>query len=200
MARPKEFDGETALAAAMALFAQHGFEGTSTEALLRAMGISRQSLYDTFGDKRQLYLAALRRYGEDGVARFIRTLNAGPTPLTGLEYAIMAFIAETVGPSPAGQPSCLGVSAICEFGRSDGDVAALGDAAARRRGDALMRQLSRAKAAREIAADIDVPTAAVFLATTLSGLTVAARAGTDADTLRGVARLALNALKHPPPL
>jgi AcrR family transcriptional regulator len=41
-----------ALKAAIRVFSDHGYKGTSTDALLEAMGISRQSMYDTFGDKR----------------------------------------------------------------------------------------------------------------------------------------------------
>ncbi|OWJ59872.1 TetR/AcrR family transcriptional regulator, partial [Inquilinus limosus] len=48
MARPKEFDSEKALDAAIEVFREHGFDGTSTDMLVRAMGIGRQSLYDTF--------------------------------------------------------------------------------------------------------------------------------------------------------
>jgi AcrR family transcriptional regulator len=81
MARPKEFERDTALDDAIAIFCEHGFEGTSTDALLGKMGISRQSLYDTFGDKRRLYLEALQRYVEDNVAIQIAALNAPPSPL-----------------------------------------------------------------------------------------------------------------------
>jgi TetR/AcrR family transcriptional repressor of nem operon len=56
MARQKEFDRDDALDEAVKVFASHGYEGASTDALLSHMGISRQSMYDTFGDKRQLYL------------------------------------------------------------------------------------------------------------------------------------------------
>ena len=63
MARIKEFDRDKALDAAVGVFREHGFEGTSTEMLVRAMKIGRQSLYDTFGDKWRLYRTAVRRYG-----------------------------------------------------------------------------------------------------------------------------------------
>ena len=53
MARPKEFESEAALKKAIGVFSEHGYEGTSTDALVQAMGIGRQSLYDTFGDKRR---------------------------------------------------------------------------------------------------------------------------------------------------
>src|SRR5580698_2027100 len=94
MARPREFDREEVLAEAIKVFADHGFGGTSTDALLKAMGISRQSMYDTFGDKRRLYLEALQRYSAGSVSEIIRSLNTGPSPLKGLEAALERVIAE----------------------------------------------------------------------------------------------------------
>ena len=64
MARYKEFDREQVLQLAMELFWARGYEGTSIQDLVAAMGIKRQSLYNTFGDKHTLYLLALDRYRE----------------------------------------------------------------------------------------------------------------------------------------
>src|SRR5271170_1692502 len=63
MARPREFDADAALDGAIGVFREHGFEGSSAQMLVDAMGIGRQSLYATFGDKWQLYRSAVRRYG-----------------------------------------------------------------------------------------------------------------------------------------
>ena len=60
--RPKEFDREEALQKAMELFWARGYEGTGMRELLQHMGIGRQSLYDTFGDKRSLFIEALKCY------------------------------------------------------------------------------------------------------------------------------------------
>ena len=60
--RPREFDETAVLDAAIDVFREHGFEGSSAAMLVQAMGIGRQSLYGSFGDKWQLYCAALRRY------------------------------------------------------------------------------------------------------------------------------------------
>src|ERR1700719_1324153 len=62
MARPKEFDQEKALRKAVRLFSQKGFAATSTDELMRDMDLGRQSMYDTFGDKRTLFLRALETY------------------------------------------------------------------------------------------------------------------------------------------
>ena len=62
MVRTKEFDPEVALERAVELFWERGYEKTSLHDLVERMGIGRRSLYDTFGDKHTLFLAALRRY------------------------------------------------------------------------------------------------------------------------------------------
>lgn len=192
MPRPKEFDRETALKAAITTFTDRGFEGTSTEDLLRAMGISRQSLYDTFGDKRRLYLEALHQYNSDNVSGLIRTLNTAASPLKGIEAALLQFAAQPEADAALG---CMGVSAICEFGRSDDEIATLTDAMGRTLIAALERRLTDAQAMGEIDPDVDVSAAAQFLSSTLSGMKVSARAGASPDTLRNVALIALRGLK-----
>jgi hypothetical protein len=79
MARSKEFDEGRDLAAAMDLFGRQGYENTSLEALMREMGIARQSLYDTFGDKRALYLKAMAFYRQQTNSSLRETLTSAPT-------------------------------------------------------------------------------------------------------------------------
>src|ERR1700692_14530 len=124
MARPKEFDREMALKRAISVFGDHGYEGSSTDMLLRAMGIGRQSLYDTFGDKRQLYLEALQHYIADSVSEQIRALNTAPTAIAGIEAALEVLVAKAVAEPGLG---CMGVGATCEFGRSDKEISTLID-------------------------------------------------------------------------
>ena len=61
--RPREFDTEQALERAMEVFWADGYEAASVQTLLDAMGINRGSMYDTFGDKHALFLAAIEHYG-----------------------------------------------------------------------------------------------------------------------------------------
>src|ERR1700749_3312923 len=62
MARTKDFDENEVLKKAVCLFWDKGYNGTSMQDLVEGLGISRSSLYDTFGDKHQLYLKALQSY------------------------------------------------------------------------------------------------------------------------------------------
>ena len=72
MGRPKNFDPETAIAAVKELFWLQGYEGTSLHDIERATGLAKQSLYREFGDKRGIYLAALRHYEQHEAAEAAR--------------------------------------------------------------------------------------------------------------------------------
>jgi AcrR family transcriptional regulator len=196
MARPKEFERGTALQRAIEVFSQHGYDGTSTEALLDAMGINRQSMYDTFGDKRQLYLESLQRYVADSVRDQLRALNAPTSALDGLRTHLDDVVARAVADS---SPSCLGLSALCEFGRSDPEITKVTDAAARALRSALERRLVEAKTAGDVSRNVDVTEAAHFITATIAGIKLAARAGASLRTLRGIARLALRSLSSARP-
>jgi len=76
MARHKEFDRDEALHKAMEVFWSRGYEAASVGDLVKHMGVSRQSLYDTFGDKHSLYLQALDRYREVEGRKMFELLEA----------------------------------------------------------------------------------------------------------------------------
>jgi AcrR family transcriptional regulator len=67
----------------MSVFWSKGFTATSTSDLVEAMQIGRQSLYDSFGDKRALYLEALAQYAQQSVTAHIERLRSGKTALAG---------------------------------------------------------------------------------------------------------------------
>jgi len=192
MARPKEFERDTALDGAISIFCEHGYEGTSTDVLLGKMGISRQSLYDTFGDKRRLFLEALQRYVQGSVDSQIATLNSPSSPLKGVKAVLLAMASKA---AIAGAPGCMGIGATCEFGQSDVEISALIDASGKRLLSALERRLVEASGKGEIGKDVEPRSAAQFVMATLSGMKIAARGGASADTLHNIARMALRSLK-----
>src|SRR5712671_7409104 len=93
-ARPKEFDRDVVLKTAKELFWRKGYKGTSTEDLRLAMGIGRQSFYDSFGGKRQLYLEVLRRYNADGIEAWTAILPTAPSPLSALASLLFLYSKE----------------------------------------------------------------------------------------------------------
>ncbi|MDQ0135027.1 AcrR family transcriptional regulator [Neorhizobium galegae] len=177
---------------AIGVFSDHGFEGTSTEVLLKAMGISRQSMYDTFGDKWTLYLEALQGYVTESVASQISVLNGKASPIKGVE-ALLENMIQTALASPA--PACLGISAICEFGHSEREVTLVTEISGRALRSALETRISEAVGTGEAPADLVPAEAAQFILATLTGIKVAARAGASSQVLQGIARTALRSLR-----
>ena len=192
MARPKEFDREEALRSAIPVFWENGFAGTSTDDLVRAMGIGRQSLYDTFGDKRALFLEALRAYNTDSLAAVFRKLREGPTAMAAIEH-ILLDRAEV--PTKQRSPGCMGVNAVCELAGEDEAVVALTQSNAALLEATLKDVLEDGKKQGCIRHGIDSRAAARFLAATMSGLMVQAKAGASQETLHDVARFALDSLR-----
>ena len=119
MARPKEFDQERALQRAISIFSQKGFAATSTDDLMRAMDVGRQSMYDTFGDKRALFLRALEVYVTEKVRSINVELQTPGSPLASIRRALVHFAERRDLSSTDG---CMGINAICEFGMRDEDV------------------------------------------------------------------------------
>src|ERR1700684_3724771 len=121
-ARPREFDRDEALKRATGVFWAQGYAPTSTDDLLTAMGIGRQSLYNAFQDKRALYLEALERYQRTTTAGHLKRLNGTASPIAGIKALLLGLISDTDDIRALG---CMGVGAICEFGSTDPDLAAL---------------------------------------------------------------------------
>src|SRR5258708_38286901 len=122
MARPREFDRDGAVERAMSAFWRKGYAATSTDDLLRAMNIGRQSMYDTFGDKHRLYVEALEKYQRDRVAENIRRLRSTASPLAGIEAFVIGIIASDKAMRERGG---MGVRSIREFRNPDTDLVTL---------------------------------------------------------------------------
>jgi len=187
MARPKEFDQEKALRKAIRLFSQQGFAATSTDDLMRVMEVGRQSMYDTFGDKRALFLKALELYVTESVHSINVELERPGSALAAVQNALLAF-AERKDLSSA--EGCMGLNAISEFGQRDADVTRIIHGAAGVQRRILMRVLTRAKKQEELSRDADLESMADFFESTLAGIRMAAKAGKSRQALRNIAALA----------
>jgi TetR/AcrR family transcriptional repressor of nem operon len=187
MARPKEFDQEKALRKAIRLFSRRGFAATSTEELMRVMDVGRQSMYDTFGDKRALFLKALAMYVTESVHAINVELERPGSAPSVIQNALAVFAERDDLSSAEG---CMGLNAICEFGQMDDDVTRITRNAARVQRQALMRVLTKAKNKGELAFDADLDGMADFFESTLAGIRMAAKAGKSRQALRKIAAFA----------
>jgi len=192
MARPKEFDRDKAVESALATFRKNGFGATTTEDLRLAMGIGRQSFYDTFKGKREIYLEALRKYNSDRVLGFFEIFRKSGSPLKALEGMLTSISIE----SPKDRTlACLGVSSICEFGASDAEVSSINDATASSIKSVLGKLILEAKNKKEIRSSLDPKETALYLLSVFSGMRVSARAGASPEELNAIAAIAIDGLR-----
>ena len=187
MARTKEFDRERALHRAISAFSQKGFAATSTDDLMRAMEVGRQSMYDTFGDKRALFLKALEVYVRENTRAISVELQAPGSPLAAIRSALVHFSERKDLSSTDG---CMGINAICEFGMRDEDVTQITRRAANAQRHALMDTLRRAQMEGELDARTNIESLADFFEATLAGIRIAAKAGKTRPALRRIAEVA----------
>ncbi|KQL43509.1 TetR family transcriptional regulator [Brevibacillus choshinensis] len=122
-ARPREFKDTTVIDAAMEVFWEHGFEGSSTEKLCERTGLGRGSLYNAFGSKHALYEKALERYQELGIEIQVEVLEQ-PGPVKDRLRALMEWGIDQDfhGEERRG---CLAINAAIERGAKDSAVARL---------------------------------------------------------------------------
>jgi TetR/AcrR family transcriptional repressor of nem operon len=118
MARPREFDIDEALEAAMGAFWAHGYEATSLADLMQAMSLQKGSIYKAFGDKHALFLCALQRYLDQRYEAQRDMLAKATSP----RAAIQAWLERLVEVAPAEGGSCRGclaVNTLIELGPHD---------------------------------------------------------------------------------
>ena len=198
MARPREFDADTALLRAMELFWRQGFAATSMSQLVQVMGINRQSLYDTYGDKNRLFLAALDRYCADLAAHLLAPLLQPGAALAALHQAAQTLI-DFLLAFPE-RRACLMVNSAMEMGPHDAAVAARARAHWQGMEQAFAAALRNARARGEIRSPEPAENLARYLVGLANGLIVAAKSGADRAMLEDIARIGAGILLPDPAL
>ncbi|MET8470624.1 TetR/AcrR family transcriptional regulator [Streptomyces sp. NPDC006422] len=190
--RPRTFDRDAALAVAVRLFWERGYEATSVGELTTAMGIRPASLYAAFGDKKSLFKEAVEVYGRSPVGAFVGVALAEEPTAYGAFARVLREAARTYA-DPAHPAGCLAISAATNVTEQDAEVAAfLRDV--RNAGVASFEErLRQGRAAGELPGDTDVAALASYFAAVVQGLSQRARDGADAAELERVAEFALGA-------
>ena len=189
MGRPKEFDPDEALDKAMHVFWHKGYEATSMEDLLTAMELNRGSLYDTFGDKRQLFLKVIDRYCTGFVGEKFALLNQPGPALPTLRRFIHTMIEGALAdPQRRG---CLIANSVMELAPHEGDIRHKLAQALNMAEEAFFNVLRRAQEQGELAKGRDPRGLARFFTTMLQGMIVIIKSGGSAAQITQTADTAL---------
>jgi TetR/AcrR family transcriptional regulator, transcriptional repressor for nem operon len=192
MPRPKSFDEDAVLDEAVQLFWERGYEGTSLADLEARLGLGRQSLYNSFGDKQALFVKALERYERQVAEGAVAQLNA---PGAGLEE-IRNFFRDSVKAltTPGPRRACLVVNTILERGSEDAEALLHCNHARAGLERTFRRALAQAKSRGELAEGLDLEATATFLVVQDYGLNVLAKTGATAEELGAAVEVLLAGL------
>ena len=191
--RPISFEKDAALEAAMLLFWERGYEGTSMADLTQAMGLNPSSIYAAFGDKHALFQLAVKRYMEMR-AQYAGKALEEPT----LEKVVRALFDNTVAflTAPGHPPTCMTLAGAvgCSVNASSArDIMT----EIRKQNEAAMRErFLQARKRGELSKEINVDDYARYLSSILAGLSIQAANGSTKAELKRTAQMALRHLGY----
>ena len=191
--RPKNFDRHEALDKAIVLFWERGYSATGLGELTEHMGIGRQSLYNTFGDKHSLYLEALAHYIDQRMLQIAETLEAEVSPMANLGQ-LFAFFREEALHSRCG---CMMVNSSTEMGEGDEATSRIVERGLNRLEQLFREHLERALDADELVPGSSPKALARLMLSALNGLAARSRLGLDEDTVDDVFETLIQISKGP---
>ena len=189
MPRTKAFEPEEALEKAMLLFWSKGYESASVQDLVEATGVNRFSLYETFGDKHQLFLAAIDRYAKTRAAPKIEKLAAGKNAREAIHEYFDGLVDELC--SEDGRRGCFLLNCAVEAAPRDAKVAKRVAAHFKRLERAFCEVLRRSKNKGMPDKDGRLKRVASYLTCCAQGLIVMAKVNPSRKSLGGVVKTAL---------
>ncbi len=170
--RPRQFNRDEVLDKAIALFWQQGYEATGVAQLSETLGIGRQSLYCTFGDKRSLYIEAIKRYTDENIGAMRAQLGRPGRALDHLHEVLDGWVERTRGSDYCG---CFLANSCSELGVRDPEIAELLGRKLSRMAAALQTAIERAQDEGDISPDTDARALARTLVNTAQGLSTASK-------------------------
>ncbi len=179
--RPRKAEPEVALAAAMSAFWKKGYEATSMSDLTEATGLHKASLYQTFGDKHQLFVSALKLYFNKIAKAQKDSRNGEEDPIK----AIKASVDSTIDQCAEGK-GCLAVNSLIEVAPFDAEIDRILKQFRQRLDNHLANLVDEAKKKKLVAESIDTKESVRLISVFLHGLSANMASGMSANKARGL--------------
>ncbi|UWY28197.1 TetR/AcrR family transcriptional regulator [Flavobacterium sp. TR2] len=175
MARTKEFNEEQALDKAIEIFWHKGYNGTSAQDLVNHLGLSRSSLYDTFGDKQKLFVKSLKRYQKqnlDGLKTLFENAENIKTALTDIfKQAVIESLQDRI------TKGCFMVNSAVELAMHDPEIAKIVHDNQKVVEEIFYNAVKKGQASGQISDKQEARSLARFIFNNYSGIRVLARTG-----------------------
>ncbi|MBS1562833.1 MAG: TetR/AcrR family transcriptional regulator [Bacteroidetes bacterium] len=192
MARTKEFDTCEVLDKAINLFGDKGYNGCSMQDIVDGLGLSRSSIYETFGDKRQLFLEALKKYQREGMDALEKNVSTASDFRQVLVQMFDSILAENLdGPT---QKGCFLVNSTVELASHDPEIAAIVRANQQEMENIFYKGIKKGQQSGQITSSLHARSLARFFFSCFSGIRITARSGADRKTLEDIIKVSLSVL------
>ncbi|WLQ50155.1 helix-turn-helix domain containing protein [Streptomyces poriferorum] len=198
MARPRTFDEEGALDAAMRTFWEKGYEATSTQDLCDATGLGRSSIYNTFKSKHDLFERVLARYIDSMTTAQLAVLEDSRRSAADRLRTLFAMVVDgetETEQRPGGRGlGCLTVNTTVELVARDPRAAEMLDRDTRRRLTVLRAVLQEGQREGSITSSRDAGALARFVNAAIGGMRISSQGGADRAALESIAEITMDAL------
>lgn len=191
MGRPYEFDKDETLSKAMEVFWEKGYKATSIQDLVDHMGIKRGSIYNTFGDKHSLFIAAVEHYADEITSKMIRVLEEDGSPIENIRLFFETIVNTPVDRKTRG---CLISNTVVELAPHDEKVAATVRKILEKIQTTFLNCLNRAVKLGELPEGTDTKVLSHFLATSTHGLIVTGKSALNPKEFKDVVNVILSTL------
>lgn len=192
MARPYEFSREETLSRAMDVFWEKGYKATSIQDLVDRMGIKRGSIYNTFGDKHSLFIAAVEHYGESVTSQTIKILGSPESPVANIRRFFYEIINKS---SDSKSRGCLVSNTVVELAPHDKQAAQLVQNILKKIELAFLGCLNRAVEKGELPANKDTRVLSRFFASSTHGLIVIGKSAASKKQMKDIVKVILSTLE-----
>ncbi len=191
--RPREFDTDQALAAAMRQFWSKGYEATSLQNLLEVMDVSKSSFYETFGSKHGLLEQCLTLYANTLITSLRDELRQAKTGLSFIEKVFKGLIDEAAAKDE--KCGCLIVNTTNEMAQRDKIIAKLVANGTKSLQGVFEEAVRRGQKEGNIPLKKTPETLSNYLVSSMMGLKTMVKGGADAKTIKDICEVTITALK-----
>lgn len=193
MARPRSFNEAEIIDKAVEVFWKKGYEATSIQDLVNAMGIQRGSLYSTFGNKQQLFIKSLERYSVTVVSKLLDILESKPSAIESIKLFFAQLVEHLLN---AGElRSCLVTNSAIERGLRDPETRQLVLKLLQALEEGFYQALLRAKNNNELSTELNLKQLARYLTSSMQGLLVMGKVCSERAVLEDINQVSLSILQ-----
>ena len=192
MARTKDFDENEVLSKAIQVFWCRGYNATSMQDLVDALGISRSSLYDTYKDKHTLFIQALERYQKEGNQQIQAIIDQNDSA----KNTIINLLKLTISDSACvkEQKGCFMVNAEVEVAPHDAEVNKIVCSNDQYMEEVFYQVIKRGQDNGELKNKQDARALARFIFNAVKGMRVTAKSSPDRSIFDDIIKLTVSAL------